>query len=72
MEGFEAMSDVISSGRFLAVVGASEIGAGIAHVSLDKDLQVILHDPMSDALVRGQSQIRRGYQNAIQRNRITQ
>jgi len=57
--------------RTIAVVGSGVIGAGIAHISIDKDLQVILCDTTLDAISRGQSQIVKGYENYIKRNRIT-
>jgi enoyl-CoA hydratase/long-chain 3-hydroxyacyl-CoA dehydrogenase len=58
--------------RTIAVIGAGIIGAGIAHVSINKDYKVILHDTTSKALLRGQSQISKGYENSIKRKRITQ
>ncbi len=57
--------------RTMAVIGSGVIGAGIAHVSMDKDFQVILYDTTFHALSRGQSQIEKGYQNSVKRNRIT-
>ncbi|CAF1075779.1 unnamed protein product [Rotaria sordida] len=57
--------------KTIAIIGADEIGAGIAHVSIDKDFQVILYDTTSSALYHGQSQIIKSYQNYIKRNRIT-
>ncbi|CAF3656208.1 unnamed protein product [Rotaria sordida] len=57
--------------KTIAIIGAGEIGAGIAHVSIDKDFQVILYDTTSSALYHGQSQIIKSYQNYIKRNRIT-
>ncbi|CAF1179111.1 unnamed protein product [Adineta steineri] len=57
--------------KTIAIIGASVIGAGIAHVSIDKGLQVILYDTTEHALSRGQLQITKGYQNYIKRNRIT-
>ncbi|CAF0737229.1 unnamed protein product [Rotaria sordida] len=57
--------------KTIAIIGAGAIGAGIAHVSIDKDFQVILYDTTSSALYHGQSQIIKSYQNYIKRNRIT-
>ncbi|CAF3509502.1 unnamed protein product [Rotaria sp. Silwood1] len=57
--------------KMIAVMGAGIIGAGIAHVSIDKDFQVILYDTTSTALHLGQSQIIKSYQHYIKRNRIT-
>ncbi|CAF0766005.1 unnamed protein product [Adineta ricciae] len=58
--------------KTFAIVGADTIGSGIANVSIDKDLQVILHDSLSDSLSHGRSQIQTNYQNSVKRNRITQ
>lgn len=57
--------------RTIAIIGSDTIGAGIAHVSIDKDFQVILYDTTLDKLSRGQLQITKGYENYITRNRIT-
>jgi len=56
--------------RTIAVISSDVIGAGIAHVSIDKDFQVILYDTTLNGLSRGQSQIVKGYENYIKRNRI--
>jgi enoyl-CoA hydratase / long-chain 3-hydroxyacyl-CoA dehydrogenase len=53
------------------VLGAGLMGAGIAHVSIDKGYNVILRDTTTKALSRGYSQIAKGYQDAIKRKRIT-
>jgi enoyl-CoA hydratase/long-chain 3-hydroxyacyl-CoA dehydrogenase len=47
------------------------MGAGIAHVSVDKGYNVILRDTTSKALSRGYSQISKGYQGYVKRKRIT-
>lgn len=57
--------------RNIAVIGSDIIGAGIAHVSIDKDLHVILRDATSNAISCGKLQIIQGYENSIQRNRMT-
>lgn len=57
--------------RTLAVVGAGLMGAGIAHVSIDKGYNVILRDTTTKALSRGYSQISKGYQGYVKRKRIT-
>ncbi|CAF1071766.1 unnamed protein product [Adineta ricciae] len=58
--------------KTFAIVGADPIGSGIANVSIDKDLQVILQDSLSDSLSRARSQIETTYQNSVKRNRTTQ
>ncbi|CAF2065093.1 unnamed protein product [Rotaria magnacalcarata] len=55
----------------VAVLGAGLMGAGIAHVSIDKGYNVILRDMTSKALSRGYTQISKGYQNYVKRKRIT-
>ncbi|CAF3635808.1 unnamed protein product [Rotaria socialis] len=55
----------------MAVIGSGVIGAGIAHVSIDKDFQVILYDNTSAVLDQGKSQIVKNYQTYVKRNRIT-
>ncbi|CAF4906571.1 unnamed protein product, partial [Rotaria sp. Silwood1] len=55
----------------IAIVGAGLMGAGIAHVSIDKGYNVILRDVTSKAVSRGYSQITKGYQDSVKRKRIT-
>lgn len=59
------------SSRTLAVLGAGFMGAGVAHVSIDKGYNVILRDMNSKALARGYSQITKGYQGYVKRKRLT-
>ena len=47
------------------------MGAGIAHVSIDKGFNVILRDQTTKALSRGYSQITKGYQGYVKRKRLT-
>lgn len=47
------------------------MGAGVAHVSVDKGFNVILRDMNTKALSRGYSQITKGYQGYVKRKRIT-
>jgi enoyl-CoA hydratase/long-chain 3-hydroxyacyl-CoA dehydrogenase len=61
----------LSDYRTIGVIGSGVIGAGIAHISIDKDFQVILHDTTLNELSHGQSQIVKGYENYMKRNRIT-
>ena len=60
-----------NSFRNLAVLGAGLMGAGIAHVSIDKGYNVILRDMNTKALSRGYSQITKGYQGYVKRKRLT-
>ncbi|CAF5053128.1 unnamed protein product, partial [Rotaria magnacalcarata] len=57
--------------KTMAVIGSGVVGAGIAHVSIDKDFQVILYDKTSAVLDQGKSQIVKNYQTYVKRNRIT-
>lgn len=55
----------------LAVLGAGLMGAGIAQVTMDKGIKVILKDASEAGLARGVDQIQKGFQSQIKRKRIT-
>lgn len=57
--------------KTVAVLGAGLMGAGIAHVSVDKGYQVILKDTSINGLARGVSQIETGLSGAVKRKRLT-
>lgn len=55
--------------KTVAVLGAGLMGAGIAHVSVDKGYQVILKDTNTNGLGRGVNQIQTGLNNAVKRKK---
>ncbi|KAK7789532.1 hypothetical protein R5R35_003349 [Gryllus longicercus] len=54
----------------IAVLGAGLMGAGIAHVSIDKGYNVILKDTSVQGLSRGQGQIQTGLDTAVKRKKL--
>ena len=57
--------------KTLAILGAGLMGAGIAQVSVDKGYQTILKDMTTPGLVRGEQQIRAGFDTKVKRKRLT-
>lgn len=57
--------------RTVAVLGAGLMGAGIAQVTVDKGLHVILKDSNEAGLARGVEQIRGGLDKATKRKKFT-
>ncbi|EFO18646.2 fatty acid oxidation complex [Loa loa] len=55
----------------LAVIGAGLMGAGIANVSIDKDIETYLLDRNDEGLARGQNQIHKHYDGMVKRRKIT-
>ena len=53
------------------MLGAGLMGAGIAQVSIDKGMQVLLKDMNAQAVGRGQEQIFRGLNEQVKRRKIT-
>lgn len=53
------------------MVGAGLMGAGIAHVTIDKGMPTVLKDVSGEALARGQNQIYKGLDGAVRRKKIT-
>lgn len=47
------------------------MGAGIAHVTIDKNMTCILKDANEKGLQRGVAQILKGYDTAVKRKRFT-
>ncbi|XP_002738122.1 trifunctional enzyme subunit alpha, mitochondrial, partial [Saccoglossus kowalevskii] len=57
--------------KTLAVLGAGLMGAGIAQVSIDKKMQVLLKDMSLEGVGRGRSQIYKGFDKKVKRKRLT-
>jgi enoyl-CoA hydratase/long-chain 3-hydroxyacyl-CoA dehydrogenase len=57
--------------KTLAVLGAGLMGAGIAQVSIDKGFQTILKDVTTAGVVRGEQQIRAGFDEKVKKKRLT-
>lgn len=57
--------------KSVAVLGAGLMGAGIAHVSLQKGYNVILKDNFEQGLIRGQDQIYNGLNTKVNRRAMT-
>lgn len=57
--------------RTVGVLGAGLMGAGIAHVTVDKGLQVVLKDTNKEGLARGVAQIEKGLTSAVKRKKMT-
>lgn len=47
------------------------MGAGIAHVTIDKGFQVVLKDTNKEGLARGVAQIEKGLTGAVRRKKMT-
>ncbi|XP_022089587.1 trifunctional enzyme subunit alpha, mitochondrial-like [Acanthaster planci] len=55
----------------LSILGAGLMGAGIAQVSIDKEMHVILKDMSLEGLARGEDQIYKGFNKKAKSKRIT-
>ena len=57
--------------RNLAVLGAGLMGAGIAHVSIQKGFNVILKDMATQGIARGELQIEKGLNAGVKRKKMS-
>lgn len=55
----------------IAVLGAGLMGAGIAQVTIDKDISTILKDTTLEGLERGQQQIYKGLNDKVKKKSLT-
>jgi len=56
----------------LAVLGAGLMGAGIAQVSIDKDIPTIMKDTADRGLYRGQEQVEKGLKEAVKKKKLSE
>lgn len=57
--------------RTIGILGAGLMGAGIAQVSIDKNMHVFLKDMSLSGLARGEEQIFKGLQLDTKKKKIT-
>ncbi|KAL5016542.1 hypothetical protein ScPMuIL_006131 [Solemya velum] len=57
--------------KTLSILGAGLMGAGIAQVSIDKGINVILKDMNLQGLARGQDQVQKGLDSQVKKRKIT-
>ncbi|KAH9505034.1 hypothetical protein Btru_061479 [Bulinus truncatus] len=55
----------------IGILGAGLMGAGIAQVSIDKNMKVLLKDMTLKGLARGQDQIQKGLDDAVKKKKLT-
>ena len=53
------------------MLGAGLMGAGIAQVSIDKGINVILKDVTVQGIARGEEQIQKGLDTKVKRKKLT-
>ena len=54
------------------MLGAGLMGAGVAHVSVEKGYNTTLKDMAMDGLVKGQEQIEKGLSLAVKKRKMTE
>jgi 3-hydroxybutyryl-CoA dehydrogenase len=54
----------------LGVVGAGTMGAGIAQLGCAAGMRTVLHDPVGEALERGEAGVRRGLERWVEKGRV--
>ncbi|VDK88538.1 unnamed protein product, partial [Onchocerca ochengi] len=55
----------------LAIIGAGLMGAGIANVSIDKNIHTYLIDTNDEGIARGRNQIHKHYDGMVKKRKIT-
>ncbi|XP_064483584.1 trifunctional enzyme subunit alpha, mitochondrial-like isoform X2 [Ornithodoros turicata] len=58
--------------KSVGILGAGLMGAGIAQVTVDKGLKVVLKDTTSAGIVRGEQQVYKGLKDSVKKKRISQ
>ncbi|KAK3089072.1 hypothetical protein FSP39_000564 [Pinctada imbricata] len=57
--------------KTLSILGAGLMGAGIAQVTIDKNINVIMKDMSQAGLARGEDQIMKGLNTAVKKKKVT-
>ena len=63
--------DQVGAAKVIGVVGAGTMGAGIAQLACQAGAQTLLHDPIPEALERGELKVREGLEREASRGRIS-
>lgn len=68
---FSSSCVLLAHVRKLAILGAGLMGAGIAQVSLNKGMQILVKDMNSEAIGRGLHQIQKNYSDLQKKRKMT-
>ncbi len=55
----------------IGVVGAGTMGSGIAQLACKAGARTLLHDPLPEALTRGEQRVLKGLQKEVDKGRLT-
>jgi 3-hydroxybutyryl-CoA dehydrogenase len=61
----------VGAAKVIGVVGAGTMGAGIAQLACQAGAQTLLHDPIPEALARGEQKVREGLEREASRGRMS-